>query len=65
MTLSILSQIILKGGFLMKIEDYIHMHNELARWIELSPIERIDGPQEKGKTYKTVKINTFPFLFSR
>ena len=49
----------------MKFEDYLQMYNGLARWIELSPIERIDGPQEKGKTYKTVKINTFPFLFSR
>ena len=46
----------------MKIEDYINMHNGLARWIGLSPIERIDGPHEKGKTYKEVKINTFPFL---
>ena len=63
--LSILSQILLKGGILMKVEDYLRIYNRLARWIGFTPIERVDGPHEKGKTYNQVKINTFPFLISR
>ena len=59
---SILSQIILKGGDLMKIEDYIHMHNEFARCFGWNPIVRSDAPHEKGKTYKQVKLQTFPFI---
>ena len=47
----------------MKVEDYIRMYNELARWIGWNPIDRVDAPHEKGKTYKQVKINTLPFLF--
>ena len=46
----------------MKVEDYLHKYNELARWIGLSPIVRSDAPHEKGKTYKPVKINTFPYI---
>ena len=46
----------------MKVEDYLRMYNGLARWIGIPPIERIDDPHEKGKTYKQVKINTFPFI---
>ena len=49
----------------MKVEDYLRMYNGLARWIGLSPIERIDGPHEKGKTYKQVKIKTFPFILQQ
>ena len=47
----------------MKFEDYLHMYNGLARWIGIAPIERSDGPHEKGKTYKPIKIKTFPFVF--
>ena len=46
----------------MKVEDYIHMYNDFARWVGLAPIQRVDAPHEKGKTYKQVKINTFPFI---
>ena len=46
----------------MKVEDYIRMYNEFAHWTGMQPIQRADGPYEKGKNYKEVKINTFPFL---
>ena len=49
----------------MKIEDYIHMHNEFARCFGWNPIVRSDAPHEKGKTYRDVKIQPFPFLFSK
>ena len=47
----------------MKFEDYLQMYNEFARCFGWNPIERIDGPHEKGKTYKPIKIKTFPFVF--
>ena len=49
----------------MKVEDYLRIYNGLARWIGLVPIERVNGPHEKGKTYNRVKIKTFPFLISK
>lgn len=48
----------------MKYEDYIHIYNSFARLIGTQPIERIDAPHEKGKTYKRVKLQTFPFNLS-
>ena len=47
----------------MKFEDYLQIHNGLARWIGWNPIVRSDAPHEKGKTYKPIKIKTFPFVF--
>ena len=49
----------------MKFEDYLHMYNDFARYTGWNPIVREDAPHEKGKTYKQVKINTFPFLISK
>ena len=49
----------------MKVEDYLRIYNGLARWIGFTPIERVDAPHEKGKTYKQVKINTFPFILQQ
>ena len=49
----------------MKVEDYLRIYNGLARWIGFPPIERVDAPHEKGKTYNQVKIKTFPFLISK
>ena len=49
----------------MNLEDYLRMYNGLARWIGLSPIELVDGPHEKGKTYNQVKINTFTILIRK
>ena len=46
----------------MKFEDYLHIYNDFARLIGMPPIERCDGPHEKGKTYKQVKVQTFPFI---
>ena len=49
----------------MKVENYLRIYNGLARWIGFTPIERVDAPHEKGKTYKQVKINTFPFFLQQ
>ena len=60
----ILSQILLKGGDLMKYEDYVHIYNDFARLVGLYPIQRSDAPHEKGKIYIPAKIKTFPFKLS-
>ena len=49
----------------MKFEDYLQMYNGLARWIGMQPIQRSIGPHEKGKIYKPIKIQPFPFLISK
>ena len=46
----------------MKVEDYLRMYNGLARWIGMPPIERIDGPHEKGKP--TNRLKSIPFHLS-